>query len=238
MDIIQSLNNVFIIACDSYGLTSIQIDNLMESINIISDSINGFNVKNKVMYIDSYNAITHVLGSGQKNGLFDLETASEIFKALVSIKQHITESEVISSDILDKNNKYLHKIIKNKVLSKCIYSNVDLKRINVSLSEIEKMQTIDGDYVKNYNTILNAINKAQSKGKFTFQQANSVFELITSVKTNVILSQKRFTIKQSKETSIIKNIEPEPEPEPKKNAKKVRITDSNIVKPIIKRKPQ
>ncbi len=192
MDISQSLDKVFTIACDSYGLSSTQLENLIESSNVISDSIHGYNREKKSTYIDSYNAIMQVLANCQKCGLFELEAASNIFKALLLIKQHITESEVIAVDLLENNNKYLSNIITNNIIN-CIYSNIDLKRINVAVADLNKFLSTEVGVaecdIKNYNTILNAINKAQSKGKFTLQQANNTVELLLTIKDRLQKNQ-------------------------------------------------
>ena len=184
----ESFDNVFAIACDSYGLNSKQIDNLIESSNVVSDSINGWNDNNRDLYIRSYQTLAQVLGSGQKNGIFNLETASRLFCALISVKNYLLDKTHPSN--LEEDNQFIRLIIQKKILSKCIYNQTDLKRINLALESIEATESdacIDIDAVsRGYNIIHSSINSAQSRGKFTLQQADGIMKLLTSLKQKIL----------------------------------------------------
>lgn len=235
----NSLDNMFSVACDSYGLNTKQIDNLIESSNVITDSINGWNDNKKDLYIQSYQVLTHVLGSGQKNGVFSLEIASKLFKALVVIKNYILNRTI--SDGLEKDNQFIRMAIQNKVLAKCIYNQTDLKRINLALESLEcvfdnkdKDKAIDNyqaiDVNRGYNTVLAVINKAQSKGKFTLQQANSIMQLLTTLKQNVL----KYNEKQSK--AKVASAFPDPLPELELETTEHVSLIKEKTKPVIQKK--
>ena len=243
----NSLDNIFAIACDSYGLTSRQIDNLIESSNVITDSINGWNNDNRDLYIKSYQVLTGVLGSGQKNGVFSLDVASRLYRALIVIKNYILNQTVSDRPVLEENNQFIRSVIQKKVLSKCIYNQTDLKRINLALESLECVFETDKDKDKRtdqtinasrgYNTILAAINKAQTKGKFTLQQANNIMQLLTTTKQRVLEYNADVQSRSTATTMTFPDPLPEPKPEPEPEPVPEPERDGNVSLIKEKKKP-
>ena len=112
---IDSLNAIFVIACDSYGLNTNQIDSLIESSNIIAKAIKCYDPQMKETYIKNYQDLCQILTSGQKGGVFDLTTASRVFKALMSLKNYVVGGSRDKEDLLEVDNHFLQLIIKEKV---------------------------------------------------------------------------------------------------------------------------
>ncbi len=210
-ELLSSLNNVFIILCDSFGLNSHQLERLVNSAITINNAVDNYNNDDHEGYLESYTVLSQILISGQENGVFELEVASRVYNSLLTVKTYLTEKKV--SDDLVVDNKYLSTVIERKILSNNFFTIDQIRLANKSLLTLEhvlKENTITTsdlnlDYMQAFNNIYQLVELSQKKGKMTLSQADQTLKLLTNVKKHIMqynMTKSRPNLEIIKEESV------------------------------------